>query len=281
MPNRIIRESLLDSDRYHGVPHDSERLLFLELLLLADDYGIVPMNFAFLRRRTTPCAGKSLDVVTAMVSALADQDLIRVYQSERGGQFAYIPRFGNSPRSLKPKWPLPPDGLSLFEIKNLQEKRMANATRLHANAPETETETETETNLSQNIFANSAVADSASSAAVLEKPVTEKFPRCPIDAVIDAYHVALPALPRVEVRNATRDGLISARWRQLFADGKAKTKEEGIALFRDFFAFCQTSKFLTGRVPSRDKDARPFMADLQWLMGPTNFAKTVEGRYHR
>jgi hypothetical protein len=144
MPNRIIRESLIDSDRYNELPHDSERLLFIELLLLADDYGIVPLNHAFLRRRTTPCGGKTPEQTAAMLSALCDRDLVRAYQSERGGMFGYIPRFGNSPRAMKPKWPLPPDGQSLNEINALHEKRIADAKRLRTNAPETETETETE-----------------------------------------------------------------------------------------------------------------------------------------
>lgn len=111
--------------------------------------------------------------------------------------------------------------------------------------------------------------------------VNGSIPACPIDTVIDAYHEALPAAPRVTVRNVKRDKLISGRWRQVFADGKAHSRDEGLQVFREFFAFCGESKFLTGKAQSRDKDRAPFVADLEWLMSPTNFAKTVEGRYHR
>jgi hypothetical protein len=152
MPNRIIRGDLLDSDRYNSLTHDSERLLFVELLLLADDYGLVPVNFGFLRRRTTPCVAKSMEQVTQMVSALADADLIRCYQSDRGGQFAFIPRFDNRPQALKPKWPIPPANVTEGAIelaqansKGLYRKQAhsanATATRSYV-APETETETE-------------------------------------------------------------------------------------------------------------------------------------------
>lgn len=293
MPNRIIRGDLLDSDRYNALTHDSERLLFMELLLLADDYGLVPVNFGFLRRRTTPCSAKSVEQVTQMVSALADADLIRCYQSDRGGQFAFIPRFDNRPQALKPKWPIPPAHVTQGAIESAQanskglyrkQQHTGNATATHSYvAPETETETETELKEKPRPTTepHSADADSGPEVAVLTKPATRTIPNCPIAAVIEAYHAELPAAPRVSVRNSIRDGLISARWRQIFADGKATSRDEGLRQFREFFAYCRESKFLTGRVPPRSKDARPFLADLEWLMSPTNFAKTVEGRYHR
>jgi hypothetical protein len=149
VPNRIIRDSILDSERYLSLTHHVERLLFYELILLADDYGLVPLGQAFLARRTTACGGMSGEQCLKVISALADVDLIRVFNSQSGSRFAYMPRFGNSPRSAKPKWPIPPDAIGGNEIKDLQQKRIANAKHMHsariANAPETETETETET----------------------------------------------------------------------------------------------------------------------------------------
>ena len=148
MPNRIIRDSILDSERYLSLTHHVERLLIFELILLADDYGLVPLGQAFLARRTTACAGMSGEQCLKVISALADVDLIRVYNAKSGSRFAYMPRFGNSPRSSKPKWPLPPDAIGGNEIKDLQQKRIAHAQHMRstrvANAPETETETETE-----------------------------------------------------------------------------------------------------------------------------------------
>lgn len=151
MPNRVIRESMLDSDRYSSLPTDSERLLFIELLLLADDFGLVPLNYAFLRRRVSPCVGKTEKQALVMLEHLIECDLIRTYHSESGSLFGYIPRFGNVPRAKKPKWPLPPDIPSFNEINKLARfccaptcKSTSSAGRALANAPETETETETE-----------------------------------------------------------------------------------------------------------------------------------------
>ena len=149
MPNRIIRDAILDSERYLSLTHHVERLLFFELILLADDYGLVPLGHAFLARRTTACSGMSSEQTLRVISALADVDLIRIFNAKTGSRFAYMPRFGNAPRSVKPKWPIPPDELGGNEIKDLQQKRIANAQHMRstriANAPETETETETET----------------------------------------------------------------------------------------------------------------------------------------
>ena len=145
MPNRIIRDAILDSDRYRDLAASEARLLFLEMLLLADDYGLLPVSAGFLSRRTTAAYGKSPEAIAGLISGMVDRDLIRTY-SDGGRVFAYIPRFGNSPRAKAPKWPLPPEP-SCSEINELRKKRIANATHLRANAPETETETETETEI--------------------------------------------------------------------------------------------------------------------------------------
>ena len=287
MPNRIIRGDLLDSDRYNSLTHDAERLLFVELLLLADDYGLVPVNFGFLRRRTSPCTAKSLEQVTQMVSALADADLIRCYQSERGGQFAFIPRFDNRPQALKPKWPIPPAPVAQGAIESAQANSRGlhrkqwirgNAQGMHKDvAPETETETETETEKKNlNTLSPSAVAavDSADS-LVIEK--VKGPPPCPFAEIVAAYHEILPTCRRVVDLNPKRQEHMRARWRQVWAEERFDTAT-GVAFFRRFFQTVSRSKFLTGRTnaaPGRN----PFKASLPWLMNPENFLKVIEGNY--
>jgi hypothetical protein len=56
------------------------------------------------------------------------------------------------------------------------------------------------------------------------------------------------------------------------------TGQDVLTWFTDFFQHIGTSKFLTGRVNS--KDGRAFLADLEWILKPSNFAKIVEGKYH-
>lgn len=108
------------------------------------------------------------------------------------------------------------------------------------------------------------------------KPV---IPPCPIDEIISVYHETCPMLPRFQVRNDTRDGYIRSRWKQFFSEGDFTTKEGGLDCFRWFFENkVGPSKFLTGQSEGRN-GAKPFIADLEWLMRPTNFAKVIEGKY--
>ena len=107
------------------------------------------------------------------------------------------------------------------------------------------------------------------------------LPKCNHQGVIDLYHKHLPTLRRIEVWNETRKGYLRQRWREV-GDELAKTKEiqssDILSWFAEFFEHIGTSKFLTGRV--NDKSGRSFVADLEWILKPSNFAKIVEGKYH-
>lgn len=123
--------------------------------------------------------------------------------------------------------------------------------------PETETETETEsTNADALVVASQPAAD-----------------QCPHQEIISAYHEILPACTPVKVWNDLRQGLLRSRWRE-------DAKRQRIEWWRRFFAYVGQSEFLTGRgqcASGRD----PFVADLEWLVRPQNFAKVIEGKYHR
>jgi uncharacterized protein YdaU (DUF1376 family) len=113
------------------------------------------------------------------------------------------------------------------------------------------------------------------------EPDDAKIPKCEHQAVIDMYHKYLPTLRKVEVWNAARQGYLRQRWREVAIE---LSKEKDIVAtdiltwFGDFFQHIGSSKFLTGKVNS--KDGRAFTADLEWILKPSNFAKIVEGKYH-
>lgn len=113
-----------------------------------------------------------------------------------------------------------------------------------------------------------------------EKTISKEsaIPPCPHDEIIFLYHQILPELPRVVSWTETRKSYLKQRWRQLFAEFECKTSEQGLEWFKtDFFPFIKDSKFLTGRVESKDR--KPFVADLEWVIKPTNFTKIIEGKY--
>jgi uncharacterized protein YdaU (DUF1376 family) len=113
------------------------------------------------------------------------------------------------------------------------------------------------------------------------EPDDAKIPKCEHQSVIDMYHKYLPTLRKVEVWNAARQGYLRQRWREVaieLSKEKDIVSADILTWFGDFFQHISASKFLTGKVNS--KDGRAFTADLEWILKPSNFAKIVEGKYH-
>ena len=101
-----------------------------------------------------------------------------------------------------------------------------------------------------------------------EKP---KANPVPYEKIVDLYHESLPMCPKVYKLTKTRKGLLNARW---------KEDLPSLDEWKNFFDFVGQSKFLTGRAtPSPNKP--PFVANLEWLTNPGNFAKIAEENYHR
>lgn len=90
MPDRIIRDELLRSRRFRRLPSDSDRLLFVYLLLSADPFGNLEAdaeNLGAIVRRDLDD-----DQAAALLAPLIAADLIRPYTAE-GKQLAHIPRY--------------------------------------------------------------------------------------------------------------------------------------------------------------------------------------------
>lgn len=114
--------------------------------------------------------------------------------------------------------------------------------------------------------------------------VPDGTPDCPHEQLVSLYHELLPTCPRVAEWNDTRKSLMRSRWRdKAKPNGKTQgytTAEDGLAYWRRFFTWVAESRFLTGREDGRT-GRPPFVANLEWLIRPSNFAKVVEGNYHR
>jgi hypothetical protein len=109
----------------------------------------------------------------------------------------------------------------------------------------------------------------------------KKLPGCNHQAVIDLYHEHLPTMRRIEVWNDQRAGYLRQRWREVASELSQEgeiTAKDVLGWWGEFFQHIDKSKFLTGKVNS--KDGRAFTADLEWIVKPNNFAKIVEGKYH-
>jgi hypothetical protein len=78
----------------------------------------------------------------------------------------------------------------------------------------------------------------------------------------------------------TRQAYAASRWREVCQADSWETESEGLEFFDSYFQKVAESKFLIGSADGRNGKV-PFRADFEWLLRPNNFAKVLEGKYHR
>lgn len=102
-------------------------------------------------------------------------------------------------------------------------------------------------------------------------PSKGKTTRALHDQIIAAYHRLCPNLPTVKTWPKHRKATLDARIRERCADGKPA---DTIAYWEQFFESVAASDFLNGRT------SNPFTGtSIDWLLGPKNFPKVIEGNY--
>lgn len=108
---------------------------------------------------------------------------------------------------------------------------------------------------------------------VAGKPTTAL---CPQKEILTLYAEVLPELPQPRAWEGAREKNLTARWRWVLADLKAKGKphdrEAGLDFFRRMFGYIHDSDFLMGR-------AGTWSADLGWIVKAEPFAKILQGNY--
>lgn len=98
--------------------------------------------------------------------------------------------------------------------------------------------------------------------------------RCPVRRIIELYHEHLPVLPQARAVSATTEGYIRARWRE-------SPDRQNLEWWVNYFQYiAKKCPFLVGDVEPAFGRPR-FMADLQWIMRPTNMEKIINGKYQR
>jgi hypothetical protein len=247
MPTRYLMPGVRDSEAIDNLSPLAETL-FYRLLVTVDDFGRFDARPAMIKAQCFPIKESvSINKCKELLDELTRANLILVYLVENK-PFLQMSKWDNIPRAKESKYPTSVDS----------------CIQLHTDVHLTETETKTETKTETYIC-----------------PPSGGLPNCDHEKVIALYHQHLPTLRRVEVWNETRKGYLRQRWREV-AEELSRQKEVQVSdildWFTEFFVHIGTSKFLTGRVNS--KDGRPFLADLEWILKPSNFAKIVEGKYH-
>lgn len=128
MPDRVIRDELLDSDRWLGLCSDTERLAFMGLVLRCDDFGNLEGGAQRLFRLLSSFTQiKSAENVATVLMHLSDQDLIRHYDVD-GRQLIHIPRLRPHRQYLVRKCPPSPwcdESAPLGKAKRIVNKGLA------------------------------------------------------------------------------------------------------------------------------------------------------------
>lgn len=106
MPNRILREGYLDSEKIRRAGEAAE-VLFARLVLVADDFGRFDGRLTVICRRCWPNGGPGEPEVAARLDALIREELVEHYEVE-GKAFICIPNFKQRTRASRSKFPDPP-----------------------------------------------------------------------------------------------------------------------------------------------------------------------------
>lgn len=114
MPSRYVRAGLLGSEAIKDAGEAAE-VLYVRLLLLADDFGRYDGRPGFIQSQAWPLGGPSVQDIEHRLQVLSgthgpDGTPLIVRYRVKNKPFIYIPKFGQRTRASKSKFPDPIDG---------------------------------------------------------------------------------------------------------------------------------------------------------------------------
>ncbi len=111
MPDRLVRDELLESERWLGLRDNTARVCYISLILKADALGNLEANVARLLRTWRDYGVTTPEAVAGTLDELVACDLVRLYAAAVDGesrQFIHIPRYGQNLRYIKRVFPPSP-----------------------------------------------------------------------------------------------------------------------------------------------------------------------------
>jgi len=261
MPNRMIRDGLLESEAVLSLPAEG-RWLYVAILLSADDVGLFEATQFKLSRR----ADLKPDLIPRLLAMLVDLDLVRLYQGAGMRTFGFIPKFAQRLQIKRARYPLPP--LSLLEGD------------------------EDATNKIKHLAPNPTVDDGGSPISTVgQQPEPEPEPEKKREIrrrgadltgqIVEAYHQELPTLPQVRVMGKTRAARIKALSSWVLSSKKpdgtprAETPEQCVEWFRAYFRRAASNDFLMGRTARSESHAN-WRADIDFLVSEKGVRHVIE-----
>ena len=145
MPDRVVRDEILRSERYWSVSIEAQRL-FLHLLLVADDLARFSGKNYTIRSACFPGHAIDPQKLENLLSELVDVDLIRVYVvlDER---YIFIPRFKQRLRFFNSKYPSPPKEINDIKIEKTDASQTQDGPESDSSPPKRREEKRSEENI--------------------------------------------------------------------------------------------------------------------------------------
>lgn len=282
MPNRLVREGLMESEAVLSLPVEG-RWLFVIILLSADDVGLFEATEFKLARR----ADVNRDLAGKLMTMLADADLVRLYEIE-GKRYGFIPKFRQRVQIKNTKHPLPPAALylddpdALNKIKDLSSKTTVGApvgsgctSDVQPSEAKEEVEDKGKVSVSQN--------STSSSIPRRRRNGADAVPACPYDEIVKAYNELLHELPaaRIVKAGSKRQRVILELWKWVLtstkSDGtrRATTTAEGLQWMRNYFERARDNDFIMGRA-KRSEGHENWEADIDYLCSEKGMKQVIE-----
>ena len=133
MPNRILKESIRESESIDQLSHAAE-CTWYRLITHVDDYGLFKANIRLVNRALFPLRDYSDSQIYQWLNEVAAAGMVGFYQGEDGKPYGIILNWEqyNRPRNSKPKYPQPTESTTVYDDLQAFEN---NCVQLHANVP--------------------------------------------------------------------------------------------------------------------------------------------------
>lgn len=245
MPNRIVREGILTSERVNSLSPNAE-LFYRRLMSVVDDFGRFTANPTLLRASCYPLKLDSVkeDSISKHLAECVGARLIVLF-TVADKAYLEMQDFRQQVRAKESKYPAPDSGARSTCAADAQQK------------------------ISDAHLDGDGDGDDKELGATGVPPAAPRRQQpIPVQEVVDAYNATLTRLAKVRNITPKRKRAIETLWRNSPLAGD-------IGLFRQYFEECEADPFLSGAGPYRNghENWRP---DFDYLTRQDVVTKTYE-----
>ena len=265
--------------------------MFIGLWNFCDCQGVHPANVMRVKMQVFPGDAFTLDDVRGWVDELLTQGLLHRFEADDGKAYWYVTGWKHQKISHpRHKYPAPKFHVEHGECSpnvgdgNAEDSGTGvggceDVPEHSTNVPKKSGTFSPDIDIDIDLLPSSDEEGCQHRAADVDPPADKMGrqegkspPPCPQDEIVAAYHELLPMLQRMQVWNDKRKAMLRARWRE-------DPNRQSLHWWRNLFEYIRDQcPFLVGGVQPKD-GGRPFMADLEWIIRPSNLPNIIEGKY--